>query len=82
MKNNYKVELHLSEELLRKLLIISKEEGRSVNNQFVLMLRNTIQYYERTKGHITPQRMAAEDISGFAQINEKNDLNKNGGEEN
>lgn len=66
MKNNYKVEVKLSEELLRKLLIISREEGRSVNNQFLFMLRNNIQYFERTKGRIDPKRLSAEDISGYA----------------
>ncbi len=65
MKNNYKVEVKLSEELLRKLLIISREEGRSVNNQFLFMLRNNIQYYERTKGRLTPQKLAAEDVTPY-----------------
>ncbi len=65
MKNNYKVEVKLSEELLRKLLIISREEGRSVNNQFLFMLRNNIQYYERTKGRLTPQKLAEEDVTPY-----------------
>ena len=65
MKNNYKVEVKLSEELLRKLLIISREEGRSVNNQFLFMLRNNIQYYERTKGRLTPQKLAKEDVTPY-----------------
>ncbi|MCQ2354352.1 MAG: hypothetical protein MJ102_04510 [Clostridia bacterium] len=65
MKNNYKVEVKLSDELMRKLLVISREEGRSVNNQFVFMLRNNIQYYERTKGRIDPKVLASEDISAY-----------------
>ncbi len=67
MKNGYKVEVKLSEEMMKKLLIISKAEGRSVNNQFLFMLRNNVQYYERTKGRITPQMMNAEDASEYIE---------------
>ena len=66
MKNSYKVEVKLSDELMRKLIILSREEGRSVNNQFVLMLRNSIQYFERTKGRMDTKELASLDISEYA----------------
>lgn len=71
MKNSYKVEVKLSDELMRKLIILSREEGRSVNNQFVLMLRNSIQYFERTKGKMDTKELASLDISEYADNNNK-----------
>ena len=65
MKNNCKVEIRLSEDMLRKLLAVSRREGRSVNNQFLFLLRNNIQYYERTHGRLTAADLAAEDITPY-----------------
>ena len=66
MKQNYTVPVRLSDELMRKLLYISAAEGRTPNNQFMLMLRNNIQYFERTKGKIPPSELAKIDISTYA----------------
>lgn len=71
MKNSYKVEVRLSDELMRKLLVISREEGRSVNNQFLFMLRNNIAYYERTKGRFDSRALAALDLSEYADTPER-----------
>ena len=65
MKQTYTVPVKLPEDLMRKLLIICEAEGRTPNNQFLFMLRNNIQYYERTKGRITPEAMKSQDISAF-----------------
>ncbi len=65
MKKSYKAEVRMSEELARKLLYISAAEGRTPNNQFLFMLRGNIQYFERTKGKITPDKLAAVDLSQF-----------------
>ncbi len=65
MKKTYKTEIRMSEELARKLLYISAAEGRTPNNQFLFMLRGNIQYFERTKGKIPPDKLAAVDISQF-----------------
>ena len=65
-KNNYTVPVRLSEELLQKLLYISKAEGRTPNNQFTFMLRNNIQYFERVKGKITPDKLKDLDLSEYA----------------
>jgi hypothetical protein len=65
MKNTPKVTVKLSEDLLRKLIYISEAEGRTPNNQFLFMLRNNIQYFERTKGRIDNAKLRAIDISEY-----------------
>lgn len=65
MKKECKVEIKMSEDLMRKLAVISKKEGRSINNQFLFLLRNNIQYFERTHGRLTNAELAAEDISAY-----------------
>ncbi len=69
MKKECKVEIKMSEDLMRKLSLISKKEGRSINNQFLFLLRNNIQYFERTHGKLTNAELNAEDISEY-QIDE------------
>ena len=61
MKKTYRTEVRMSEELARKLLYISAAEGRTPNNQFMFMLRGNIQYFERTKGKIPADKLAAID---------------------
>ena len=63
MKKECKIEIRMSEDLMRKLAVISKKEGRSINNQFLFLLRNNIQYFERTHGRLSNAELAAEDIS-------------------
>ena len=65
MKNQYEIKVRLSEELMRKLIYVSEAEGRTPNNQFVLMLRNTVQYFERAKGKMDPKKLASIDLSEF-----------------
>ena len=65
MKQTYTVPVRLSEDLLRKLIYISEAEGRTPNNQFTLMLRNTIQYFERAKSKIPASELAKIDISAY-----------------
>ena len=65
MKKECKIEIRMSEDLMRKLAVISKKEGRSINNQFMFLLRNNIQYFERTHGRLTSAELAAEDISEY-----------------
>ena len=66
-KNTYTVPVRLSEELLQKLLYISQAEGRTPNNQFTFMLRNNIQYFERVKGKISPDKLKELDLSEYAE---------------
>lgn len=65
MKNQYTVKVNLSEDLLRKLLYISEKENRTPNNQFTFMLRNNIQYFEKTKGRISPAELKNVDITPY-----------------
>ena len=67
MKNQAEIKVRLSDELIRKLIYISESEGRTPNNQFIFMLRNNIQYFERTKGKIDPAKLAAIDISKYTE---------------
>ncbi len=65
MKNNYHVNVRLSEDLLRKLLYVSEAEHRSPSAQFAFMLRNNIAYFEKTKGKIPDAALKAIDLSEY-----------------
>ena len=67
MKNQYEIKVRLSDELMRKLIYVSEAEGRTPNNQFLFMLRNNIQYFERTKGKFNNAKLAAIDISEYIE---------------
>ena len=65
MKQSYTVPVRLSEDLLRKLIYVSEAEGRTPQAQFTLMLRNTIQYYERAKSKIPPAELQKIDVTPY-----------------
>lgn len=65
MKQTPEVNVRLSEELLRKLIYVSEAEKRTVNNQFLFMIRNNIQYFEKTKGRIDPSKLKGIDVSEY-----------------
>ncbi len=65
MKKQPEFTAYMPEELLKKFLYISSAEGRSPNNQFIFLLKNNIQYFERTKGKISPAELAKIDISEY-----------------
>ena len=71
MKESCHFDLRLSEDLLRKLIVISEAEGRTPNNTMLLMLRNYISYFERAKGKLDPAKLRAIDldalIGGYAR---------------
>ena len=56
MKNKITFEVRIDEELYRKLLIASEMEGRSLNNQMLHLIRNSVAYHERTHGKIDPAK--------------------------
>jgi hypothetical protein len=66
MKNQYEIKVKLSEDLMKKLILVSEAEGRTPNNQFIFMLRNNIQYFERTKGKIDSSKLAKIDVSEYS----------------
>ena len=57
--------LRIPEDVLRKLLYVSDAEGRSPNNHILMLLRNNIQYFERTHGRLNSAELAAEDVSEY-----------------
>lgn len=67
------ITVKLSEDLLRKLIYVSEAEGRTPNNQFIFMLRNNIQYFERTKGRIDAAKLRAVDITPYLANNDASD---------
>ena len=66
-KNNYHLDVKLSEELLRKLLYISEAGRRTPNAQFAFMLRNNVAYYEKTKGKIPDAELKKIDTSEYSE---------------
>lgn len=72
-KNQKEFTLHMSEDMLRKFLLISEKEGRTPNNQFLFMLRNSIAYYEKTKGRISPAELAKIDLTPYGEKGEDNE---------
>ena len=74
-KNQREFTLHMSEDMLRKCIFISEKEGRTPNNQFLFMLRNSVAYYEKTKGRISPADLAKIDLT--AHEGEKGAENEN-----
>ena len=76
MKQTGEVTIRMSEELLKKLIIVSEAEKRTLNNQFLFMARNNVQYFERTKGRIDAARLKDIDISEYlADSNGENNEN-------
>ena len=67
MKNNIKLELNISEELLRKFLLVCEKENRSPSAQFAFMVRNNVAYYEKTKGRIPQSELSKLDISDYIE---------------
>lgn len=67
MKNNFELDLKVSEELLRKFLFVCEKEKRSPNAQFAFMVRNNVAYYEKTKGRIPDAELKKIDISQYEE---------------
>ena len=67
MKNNFEIDLKVSEELLRKFLFVCEKEKRNPNAQFAFMVRNNVAYYEKTKGRISDADLKKIDISQYAE---------------
>ena len=67
MKNNYTFEVKISDEQLRKIIAVSEAEGRSLNNQILLLVRNYIQYFERVKGKLNQSDLQKIDLSGYGR---------------
>ncbi len=72
MKQQAKVEVHMPEDVLRQFLYLCEAEHRTPNNQIMLLLRNSIAYFERSKGRMDKARLAAVDVTPyFDKVEEK-----------
>ena len=66
MKNQQpEITVRLSDELLRKVLYLCDAERRSPSNQILMLLRNSVQYFERAKGRMDAAKLAAYDLSEY-----------------
>lgn len=61
------VKVRLQEDLLRRLIVMSEIEGRSINNQITMLVRNAVAYHERAKGKLDTKAIAAVDLSDFLE---------------
>ena len=57
MKNQKTVTVRIADDLLEKFYYVAESEGRTLNNQFLLLARNSVAYFEKTKGKITPDKI-------------------------
>ena len=71
MKNNCKIELKLSEDLLKKFLFVAEKEKRSPAAQFAFMVRNNVAYYEKTKGRISDAELKSIDAEPYRDNGEE-----------
>ena len=67
MKKQPELKVHLSEDLLRRLLYLCEKENRSPNNQMLLLIRNSISYFERAKGRMDAAKLASYDITPYLE---------------
>lgn len=65
MKKNYTFKLKLNEEMAKKLSIVAEKEGLSIQNLFVQLTRQKVQYFERVKGNIQKNDQNNADLSEF-----------------
>ena len=70
MKSSYEVTLKIPEDVLKKLIVVSEAENRSLNNQLLLLARNSIAYFERAKAKITPKQLSEVDVSAYKSEND------------
>ena len=64
-KKQPEITVRLSEDMLRKLLYVSAAEGRAPDQHLIMLLRNSVQYFERAKGRIKPADLQKLDLSAY-----------------
>ena len=65
MKKQPELTLRISEDLLRQFLCLCEAEHRSPDNQMLMMIRNSVQYHERSKSRFTKEKLAAVDVTPY-----------------
>lgn len=61
------VKVRMQEDLLRRLVVMSEIEGRSINNQITMLVRNAVAYHERAKGKLDTKAISAVDLGEFLE---------------
>lgn len=65
MKKNMILKLRISEDVAKKLAVVSKNEKMTIQNELISMIRQKISYYERVKGNIKKDEAEAVDLSEY-----------------
>ena len=65
MKKNMILKLRISEDVAKKLAVVSKNEKMTIQNELISMIRQKISYYERVKGNITRDEAETVDLSEY-----------------
>jgi hypothetical protein len=65
MKKNKCAKVYLAEDMAKKLAIVAKGEGMSVQSLLVFLARQKISYYERVKGNITREEINNANMEQF-----------------
>ena len=71
MKKQPTIQIHMPEDLFRKMLYLCEVENRTPNNQVNFMLRNAIQYHERAKGRMDTAKLSSYDLSPYIKEEEE-----------
>ena len=64
------VRVRVPEDLLRRLILLSELEGRSLNNQLTMLARNAVAYHERARGKLDTKRLCAIDLTPYYEEDE------------
>ena len=65
MKKNMILKLRISEDVAKKLAVVSKNEKMTIQNELISMIRQKISYYERVKGNIKKDEAETVDLSEY-----------------
>lgn len=64
------LKIYLSDDIARKLSVVSKNEKMTIQNELLSMIRQKISYYERVKGSIKREELVGADLGDF--VDEEN----------
>ncbi len=65
MKEQPTVNVRIPEELMRQVLYLCEAERRTPQNQILMLLRNSVSYFERAKGRMDKQKLQSYDLSSY-----------------
>ena len=65
MKQQPTVTVRVPEELLRQVLYLCEAERRTPQNQILMLLRNSVSYFERSKGKMEKAKLQGYDLTPY-----------------